>query len=81
MNGTRYVVFPKRIRKTTSPSNRRGLPLASPSVGSTASFVRNVSHPSVSASRLTMFIQEPVSNTALNGGIVRPSSPIEQETT
>ena len=48
MNGPRYVLFPKRIRKTISPSNRSGLPLASPSVGSTASFVRNVSHPSVS---------------------------------
>ena len=81
MNGARYVVFPNRIRKKISPSNRRGLPLASPRVGSTASFVRNVSHQSVSVSRLTMFIPEPVSNTALNRSISRSSSPIEQENT
>ena len=65
MNGTRYVMFPKRIRKKISSSNHKGLPLASQSVGTTASFVTSLSYPSFSASRRTRFIPEPVSNTAV----------------
>ena len=81
MNGTRYVMFPNRVRNTISPSRREDLPFASPSVESTVSFVSHVFHPSVSESGLKMFIPEPVSNTVLYGSILRPSSPIGHEIT